>query len=102
MALWGKSDNAAGKPKFLKLNPDGTVAQDASGKKLVFIDNEEAALPANKAKGITGAGWYLISQAGSRTKVELLIAIADAPREVGGVVVDESDAVETDLELENP
>jgi hypothetical protein len=97
MALWGKSDKAASRPKHVALNEDGTLAQDASGKKLVLIDNEEAALAANKAKGITSAGWYLIQKTGDRVKAELLIALADAPREVDGDVADDSDADETSV-----
>ena len=99
MALWGKSDTTSSRPKFVALKPDGTVAQDASGKKLVLIDNEEAALAANKLKGIQGPGWYLIQKTGSRVKAELLIALADAPREVSGVVKDDSDAAETSVDV---
>lgn len=97
MSLWGKSDTTANRPKSVKLNEDGTLAQDASGKKLVLIDNAEAQLSENKAKGITSAGWYLIQKAGDRVKAELLIALADAPREVSGQVKDESDAAETEV-----
>lgn len=99
MALWGKSDTVANRPKYVELKPDGTVAQDASGKKLVLIDNQEAALPANKAQGITSAGWYLIQKTGSRVKAELLIALSDAPREVSGVVKDDSDVAETSVDV---
>lgn len=94
MSLWGKSDKNASRPKFVELNEDGTLAQDASGKKLVLIDNEEASLPDNKEKGISSAGWYLIQKTGDRVKVELLVALADAPREVDGDVADDSDETE--------
>jgi hypothetical protein len=94
MALWGKSDKTASRPTFIELKNDGTLAQDASGKKLVLIDNDEAALPENKAKGVQGAGWYLILKTGDRVRAELLIALADAPRIVEGNVADDSDATE--------
>jgi len=97
MSLWGKSDKTANRPKFVKLKNDGTLAQDASGKKLVLIDNDEASLPENKAKGIKGAGWYLIQKSGDRVKVELVIALSDAPRVVNGVVADDSETDETDV-----
>lgn len=97
MALWGKTDTTANRPKFVELKNDGTIAQDASGKKLVLIDSVEATLPQNTAKGISGAGWYLIQKTGDRVKAELLIALAEAPRVVSGNTVDDSDAVETDL-----
>lgn len=99
MSLWKKTDTTANRPKSIKLKPDGTIAQDASGKKLVLIDNQEAALPANKAKGITSPGWYLIKKKGNRVQAELLIALADAPRTVSGVVKDESDAAETSVDV---
>lgn len=101
MSLWGKSDKVANHPKFVKLKDDGTLAQDASGKKLVLIDNVEAALAANKAKGIKGPGWYLIQKSGNRVKAELLIALADAPRVVNGVVADDSQEEETTVDVGN-
>lgn len=102
MALWGKTDISANAPKYVKLNDDGSIAQDASGKKLVLIDNEEAALAENKAKGISSAGWYLIQTVGDRTRVELLIALSDAPRSDEEGVLDDSDSVESDAGLANP
>jgi hypothetical protein len=83
MALWGKEDKTTARPKSIKLNSDGSIAQDASGKKLVFLSKEEA--QANSNKGASGAGWYtvLTSNAGTpneRVRLELLIAIADENR----------------------
>lgn len=101
MALWGKKDVNADKPKFVYLDDDGvTLKSDASGKKLVLIDNDEAALPANKALGISAPGWYLIQKTATRTKVDLLIALADAPR--GEPEVDDPADVEEDLGLSDP
>lgn len=96
MALWGKEDKASAKPKSIKLKPDGSLAQDSSGKKLVFLSKEEAQSNANK--GASGAGWYtvLTTNAGSpseRTHLELLIAIADENR----AVVDNVQFTETHL-----
>ena len=96
MALWGKKDELAAKPKFVKLNNDGTLAQDASGKKLVLIDNTEAANADNKKNGITGPGWYLIQKTVDRVKAELLISLADAPLPESGDAPG-SDSTETDL-----
>ena len=97
MALWGKSDNTDSRPKFVELKTDGTLAQDASGKKLVLIDSVEAELPENKEKGIQGAGWYLVLKTGDRVRAELLIALAEAPRVVSGSDVDDSDTTEDEL-----
>ena len=102
MALWGKTDKVANRPKFIKADASGEVIEGpAKGKKLVFIDEVEASLPDNKEKGISGAGWYLIQEKGTRVIAELVVAIADAPREVEGVIHDDSDAAEGDLGLVN-
>lgn len=83
MALWGKTDTASNRPKFLKVDASGLVLEGPSkGKTLVFIDEVEAAQESSKAKGIKGAGWYLISTASSRTRAELVVAVADAPGDV--------------------
>lgn len=58
MPLWGKEDKPSARPKSIQLKPDGTLAQDASGKKLVYLSKEEA--QANANKGASGAGWYTI------------------------------------------
>ena len=52
MALWGKTDAEASKPKYL------TAADKA---KAVFVDTSEAAVAANKAKGLGTGGWNLYS-----------------------------------------
>ena len=99
MALWGKKDTTTDRPKFVALKTvDGkeVLKQDYSGKRLVLIDNDEAALAANKLKGVSGPGWYLVQKVGSRTKVELLISLADAPRVVSGTTHDDSDSAEGD------
>lgn len=98
MALWGKSYDK--KPKFVSVQEDGvTVAHDASGKKLVLVDSEEALVAANKELGITTPGWYLVQKTATRTKVELLIALSNAPRQEEG---EEEEETETDLGISNP
>lgn len=100
MTLWGKTDKINSRPKFVKVDANGVVASDASGKKLVFLDAAEAEV--NTAKGVQGPGWYLILTTGTgatqRTRAELLIAIADAPVSAD----DESNVVETAVDLEQP
>mgnify|MGYP000036937615 CR=1 FL=1 len=72
MALWGKTDASGSKPKYLT---------DAQKEKAVFVSVEEALLGTNKAKGITGAGWWLLdeytgSNGDTRYKAEHLVAIS--------------------------
>lgn len=56
MPLWGKTDATPSRPKWINLStyPAGT--------QLVFADLTEAQQEANKKKGITGAGWWLIRE----------------------------------------
>jgi hypothetical protein len=54
----------------------------------VFVDSNEATVAANKAKGITGAGWwafitYTDAQSVTRTKAECLVAMAVAAADSG-------------------
>ena len=72
MALWGKTDAEASIPKYLT---------EADAAKAVFVSVEEALLGTNKAKGITGAGWWLLdeytgSNGETRYKAEHLVAIS--------------------------
>ena len=74
MALWGKTDEAGSKPKYLN-------ATDAAN--TVFVSSEEAALKTNKDKGITGAGWWLVtehkdSSGANRYNAECLVAMSVA------------------------
>lgn len=78
MPLWGKEDKPSARPKSIKLKADGSLASDASGKKLVYLSKEEA--QANANKGASGAGWYTALKTGSRTRLELLVAITDENR----------------------
>ena len=78
MSLWGKEDKPSARPKSVQLKPDGTLAQDASGKKLVYLSKEEA--QANANKGASGAGWYTVLTTNGRTRLEKLIAISNEER----------------------
>lgn len=71
MALWGNTDNTAGKPKFLN-------AADAA--KAFFVSKEEALLDENKSRGINGAGWWIYetyqdSNGNTRHKANCLVAM---------------------------
>ena len=92
MALWGKTDVTGSKPKYLN-------ATDAAN--AVFVSAEEAALKTNKDKGITGAGWWLVTEykdntGASRYKSECLVAMGVA-NAVSGDEAD--DATVADVEV---
>lgn len=71
-----------------------------NGRTIIFVDAQEAQVTANKAKGITGAGWWLYrtytdAQETTRHKAECLVAMA-----VGAVAAgDREDTIAVDLAI---
>lgn len=115
MALWEKEDSAAGAPKWLQAEPgqaphkgpdgggqvenaDAVFPMDLDGAYLV--DNDEAQVDANRAKGLRTPGWhvyttYTDANGNTRNKSECLVAMGDAPV---GVVGDDGVTANTDIE----
>ena len=92
MALWGNTDVAGSKPKFLNT---------ADKARAVFVSSEEAALATNKKKGINGAGWWLVNEykdsgGESRYKTELLVAMRIATATSGDA---SDDTIAADVEV---
>lgn len=97
MALWGNTDVDASVPKYLNT---------ADNAKAYFIDTTEAAVAANRGKGLKTGGWNLYetytTNGGTvtRHKTESLVAMAVSASDAGdtgttGVGTDE-DAVVAD------
>jgi hypothetical protein len=87
---------------------DGTITKHlaptyltlADARKTVFVDQTEAAVKANKDKGITGAGWWLLNtytgaDGAPRTKAECLVAMAV----VSGTSGDVEDLITADAQV---
>lgn len=79
MALWGKTDATGSIPKYLS---------DADKAKAFFIDETEAAVAANKAKGLGTGGWNLYSTytdntGATRHRAENLVAMGVSNAEAG-------------------
>jgi hypothetical protein len=79
MALWGKTDADASRPKYLNT---------ADLAKAIFVDITEAQQVTNKKRGITGAGWWLYSTyvdaaGATRHKAECLVALANTALAAG-------------------
>ena len=75
MALWGKTDAEASRPKWINL------ATYPAGTELIFVDETEAQQGENKARGITNAGWWLFyaytdSNGSTRYNNECLVALS--------------------------
>lgn len=69
-----------------------------NGRAIIFVDAQEAQVAANKAKGITGAGWWLYrtytdAQSATRHKAECIVAMTVDATDSG----DAEDAVAVDL-----
>lgn len=76
MSLYGKTDSAANVTKASR-----GIAASSQAKTIVYVDNQEAALPENKARGINAPGWwsyftYTDADGHVRHKAEHLVTIA--------------------------
>ena len=76
MSLYGKDDSNANKAKA-----GIGVATSSQAKTIVFIDDTEAQLAENKARGVSSPGWhsfytYTDCHGKTRYKSELLVSIA--------------------------
>lgn len=79
MALWGKTDADASRPKHLST---------ADLAKCIFVDVTEAQQAANKLRGLNGAGWWLYntytdSAGTTRYKTELLVPMSETAANAG-------------------
>ena len=78
MSLYGRTDSNANKTK-VELTRGNGPASASGDMTVVFVDEQEAALAENKARGINGPGWWnfhTYSQGGvTRTKAECLAFI---------------------------
>jgi|SRR6056300_470442 len=78
MALWGNTDDANSAPKYLS-------TEDAA--KTYFVDNTEAGVASNRAKGLKTAGWNLYdtysTSEGTRHRAESLVAMSIAQADAG-------------------
>lgn len=78
MPLWGKTDSAGDTPKW------ATTLQnmDTAGRQIIFVDNTEASLAVNRARGFNAPGWwayYTVEQSDGTKRYrgqELLVAIS--------------------------
>ena len=76
MSLYGKTDSAANVTKAGR-----GVSPSSQAKQILFIDDTEAALAENKARGLNAPGWwsyftYTDSEGHTRHKAEHLVTIA--------------------------
>ena len=77
MSLYGKTDSNANKAKA-----GIGVAATSQAKQTIFLDDTEAALAENKARGLNAPGWwsyytYTDCDGNTRHKADMLVTIAD-------------------------
>jgi hypothetical protein len=97
MALWVKTDALASVPTWLEDDANNTNKSNDRDN-AVFVDLEEAAVPANRAKGLTGPGWWLYHTANGRHFAECLVPMKVAAADAGdlGVTGAGDDAIVAD------
>ena len=77
MSLWGKLDDANSAPKYL--SDANTVPWDIQKANAFFVDEDEAQVASNRAKGLDTPGWnvyqtYTDSDGATRHRSETLVA----------------------------
>ncbi|AOO12118.1 hypothetical protein Np200711_172 [Cyanophage S-RIM44] len=77
MSLYGNTDSDANVTKAGR-----GIAASSQAKQTIFIDNTEAALAENKARGLNAPGWwsyytYTDCEGNTRHKAEMLVTIAE-------------------------
>ncbi len=101
MALWGKTDDAAGAPKWLSTDVNATPNIDKDN--AYFVDLTEAGIASNRAAGLHTPGWNLVqtytdSAGATRRRVESLAVVRATAAAAGdaGVSGSGDDAVVAD------
>ena len=93
MALWGKTDALASVPKWLEDDANNTNKSNDRDN-AIFIDLTEAGVASNRAKGLTGPGWWLYFQdSNGRHHAECLVPMKVSQADAGdlGVTGDTAD-----------
>ena len=105
MPLWGKTDAAGDKPAWSTTLEN----MDTTGRKLIFIDNTEATLEVNRARGFNSPGWwaYYTSEQSDGTLryrgQECLVAISETALAAGDQADDAvaADAAPTAISIDS-
>ena len=97
MSLYGRTDSNDNKTKAGR-----GVSPSSQAKQILFIDNTEAALAENKARGLNAPGWwsyftYTDGAGNTRHKAEMLVTIAGPDTNANETQAD--DAVAADVSV---
>ena len=94
MSLYGKDDSNANKAKAGR-----GIAPSSQAKQTIFIDDTEAALAENKARGLNAPGWWSYytftdCEGNTRHKAEHLVTIAGPEANADETQTDDSVAAD--------
>ena len=97
MSLYGKTDSAANVTKAGR-----GVSPSSQAKQILFIDNTEAALAENKARGLNAPGWwsyftYTDGAGNTRHKAEMLVTIAGPDANANETQADDAAAADVSV-----
>lgn len=101
MSLYGRTDSAANVTKAGR-----GIAASSQAKTIVFVDNQEAALAENKARGINAPGWwsyftYTDGEGNVRHKAEMLVTIAGPDTNANETQSDDAIAADYGITIDN-
>ena len=101
MSLYGRTDSAANVTKAGR-----GIAASSQAKTIVFVDNQEAALAENKARGINAPGWwsyYTFTDADGNTrhKAEHLVTIAGPDLNTNETQADDAIAADFAIDIDS-
>lgn len=90
MAQWGKTDTAADTPNYVA---------DADANNIYYVDETEAQVALNRAKGLKTPGWvryitYTDAKGATRHKSEVLVALKETAVNAGDAGVQGNTAIE--------
>lgn len=101
MSLYGRTDSAGNVTKAGR-----GIAASSQAKTVVFVDNQEAALAENKARGINAPGWwsyftYTDGEGNVRHKAEHLVTIAGPDLNANEVQADDAIAADFAIDIDS-
>ena len=97
MSLYGRTDSNDNKAKAGR-----GVSPSSQAKQILFIDNTEAALAENKARGLNAPGWwsyftYTDGEGHTRHKAEMLVTIAGPDANANETQADDAAAADVSV-----
>lgn len=99
MSLYGRTDSNANKTKAGR-----GVSPSSQAKQILFIDDTEAALAENKARGLNAPGWwsyftYTDTEGNTRHKAEMLVTIAGPDLNANETQADDAAAADVSVAI---